>query len=255
MSADLRTVIVSHTSLRAEPRHAAEQISQLRLGDPFAVQRDGGEWCLGAGPDGYAGWARSWHLQGGPAPPPDRVVTARSSRACSAPGGETLAELSFATRLAAAGEPVAGWLPWTLPDGRPAWTPLGDLEPYPAAPEPAALIRWGLRLLGVAYEWGGGSSWGLDCSGLLQLVYSPAGLGLPRDSAMQAAWGALRDPEAIRPGDLLFYGTPRISHVGLALGDGELLHARAWVRVDRLDSAAGLGNLPLRTVRRAKSFP
>jgi cell wall-associated NlpC family hydrolase len=91
-------------------------------------------------------------------------------------------------------------------------------------------------LLGIPYLWGGTSSRGFDCSGLIQTIYRLGGLLLPRDSDQQAEFGRRRRSrrlESLRTGDLLFFGKPgaRISHVGMFLPDGLFLHASGQVRV------------------------
>jgi cell wall-associated NlpC family hydrolase len=103
------------------------------------------------------------------------------------------------------------------------------------------MIAVARRLLGAPYVWGGTSSRGYDCSGLVLRLYEWAGIPLPRDAREQAAPGyEFDDPESARPGDLLFFG-PRgrpVSHVAIALGKrrgGAILHAsRSSVRIERL---------------------
>jgi hypothetical protein len=253
-------VSASHSALRRQPAHAAEQISQLRLGDPFAVWHwDTQEaWCLGAGEDGYPGWLRTWHLLPGGAGRPQRVTVARWSRALAAPaaGSPPLVDLSFGTRLRPSGPARGGFVPWRLPDGRPVWTPAADLAPWPGrrgqAAARAALVERGLALLGLPYEWGGASSAGVDCSGLVQLLLGSLGLSAPRDADLQADWGRalpLATPAAWRPGDLLFYGEPRIDHVGIAMPDGRLLHASGEVRLEKLDAGGILRGRSPRALR------
>jgi murein DD-endopeptidase len=80
--------------------------------------------------------------------------------------------------------------------------------------------------LGTPYRYGGNGRDGLDCSGLVQRAYSRAGIEVPRTS--QAQFQALPGVEEARPGDLLFFDTGRggkASHVGIYLGDGEMIHA------------------------------
>jgi len=237
------TVSVTSSALRASPDHASEQTSRLLLGEGFQVLEESpcGRWARGRGPDGYEGWLSAWHLAEGEAPRAAFRVSARHGRALAAPEPEAalLADLSFGAPLPEGGETRGGWRSWTLPDGAPAWTPEADLAPARPGPDPVgAILRRGRGLLGVPYEWGGRSSAGLDCSGLVQLLLTGLGLNPPRDSGQQAAWAESLDhrrPELWLPGDLLFYGDGRrVEHLGLLAEEGKLLHASAFVRVEDL---------------------
>lgn len=245
----MKICVIGTTSsaLRAEPSHGAEQISRLLLGESFRKIReaDEGRWIYGAGPDDYEGWIRNWHLQevdeefrG------DRTVVTRWSRALSEAGeaAEILLDLSFGTQLALTGREESGYLPWTLPDGRRVWTPSADLEPIGGGVDD--LIARGRKLLGIPYEWGGRCSGGLDCSGFMQLLFATIGIALPRDAWQQAEEGEplpLDEVDAWLPGDLLFYGPERVEHVGLWLGNDNLLHASGSVRIEGLEQG---GRLP-----------
>lgn len=63
-----------------------------------------------------------------------------------------------------------------------------------------------------------------DCSGLTHYAWGQAGVYLPRNSRAQAAATPRVSPAAAQPGDLIFYYSP-ISHVGIYLGNGQLVHA------------------------------
>mgnify|MGYP002778147513 CR=1 FL=1 len=81
----------------------------------------------------------------------------------------------------------------------------------------------------TSYQWGGVTPWGADCSGLVQTAYTLHGVGLPRDAWQQAGVGqdAGTDLRAHHPGDLLFFSDRddrRVTHVGLATGDGAMCH-------------------------------
>ena len=95
---------------------------------------------------------------------------------------------------------------------------------------------------GVPYRNGGSDPSGFDCSGFVQYVFRQAGTVLPREVREQFRVGHVIDRDEVEPGDLVFFETvsPGASHVGLAIGSGEFVHApssRGVVRVERLTSA------------------
>lgn len=79
---------------------------------------------------------------------------------------------------------------------------------------------------GVPYRWGGTNpATGLDCSGLVQLVYRKLGVDLPRTSQQQQHCGTeVGSLAEARPGDLVFFGEPA-HHVGIYVGDGKMIDA------------------------------
>jgi cell wall-associated NlpC family hydrolase len=78
----------------------------------------------------------------------------------------------------------------------------------------------------------------MDCSGLTQLVYKIHGISIPRDSFRQVEEGiSINFLDEAVPGDLLFFDNEvgRISHVGLFISQGLIIHASGRVRIDRID--------------------
>lgn len=101
------------------------------------------------------------------------------------------------------------------------------------------LVMNAMGLLGVPYRYGGNDAeTGLDCSGLVRLVFEQSvGKVLPRRAAEQAAATDVIDRSELKPGDLVFFNTMRkaFSHVGIYLGEGKFIHAPrsgAQVRIE-----------------------
>lgn len=100
----------------------------------------------------------------------------------------------------------------------------------------STLVSSAMGLLGVPYRYGGNSpETGLDCSGLVRLVFEQSvGKVLPRRAADQAAATETIARSELKPGDLVFFNTMRraFSHVGIYVGDGKFVHApRSGARV------------------------
>ncbi|MDI6800020.1 MAG: NlpC/P60 family protein [Actinomycetota bacterium] len=86
------------------------------------------------------------------------------------------------------------------------------------------LVATALKYLGIPYVWGGESTRGVDCSGLLKCVFSVHGVNLPHYSGSQFRLGTAVAKENLAPGDAVFFGSP-IHHVGIYVGDGNFIHA------------------------------
>ncbi len=134
---------------------------------------------------------------------------------------------------------VAACVGWSAGCASGASTRAGRATPPSLAA--AAVIDEARLLQGTAYSTGGVSPTGFDCSGFVQYLYRRQGVSLPRTAEAQFRSGRRIAADRIRPGDLVFFRTSgrRVSHVGVALGDGAFIHAPnvgSHVRIDRLEA-------------------
>ena len=118
---------------------------------------------------------------------------------------------------------------------RPSFASLG-LDPSAAT---SIAIKTALSKVGAPYAWGATGPNSFDCSGLTSFAYAAAGISLPHSSSGQAGYGTPVARSELKPGDLVFFYSP-ISHVGLYIGDGKMVHARTHgqpVAVTSVDQA------------------
>jgi cell wall-associated NlpC family hydrolase len=104
---------------------------------------------------------------------------------------------------------------------RPSFASLG-LDPKAVT---SIAIRTALSKVGSPYVYGATGPNAFDCSGLTGFAYAAAGIHLPRSSGEQAGVGTPVSRSQLKPGDLVFFYSP-ISHVGLYIGNGMMVHAR-----------------------------
>lgn len=100
------------------------------------------------------------------------------------------------------------------------------------------LVQTAMYYLNAPFLWGGKTPFGIDDSGLAQMVYRINGFNLPRHAVEQAKKGeSLSFIEESEPGDLAFFDNKEgnIDHVGIIMKDNFIIHAHGMVRIDRLD--------------------
>ena len=110
-------------------------------------------------------------------------------------------------------------------------------------------IKYALKQIGDRYVFGAAGLVTWDCSGLTMRAYQAAGVSLPHSSAAQSRMGKKVSLNALKPGDLLFFGRP-VSHVGMYIGGGKMVHApRSGSRV-KVTTSGSLGSKRLVGARR-----
>jgi cell wall-associated NlpC family hydrolase len=213
-------VIVGQSPLRKAPSHGAPLLTEALRGERVTVyETDDEGWAWGQlMSDGYVGFLPASALLA-PGPEPTHKVTALRTLLFPEPAikvppvdalplGAKVAVLRIQDEFAVS------------PTG---YLPVRHVAPL-AASEPD-FVAVAERFLGAPYLWGGKTSLGLDCSGLVQVALNACGIACPRDSDMQEkALGKPISLAGLQHGDLIFWK----GHVAIARGRNSLIHANAF---------------------------
>jgi cell wall-associated NlpC family hydrolase len=128
-------------------------------------------------------------------------------------------------------------------DAAPARASRADREPAANAPVVAnsqaaqIAVNTAMAQRGKPYVWAASGPGSFDCSGLTAYAYRAANIALPHSSALQGTMGQAVSKADLQPGDLVFFYSP-ISHVGIYIGNGQMVHAPTSgdvVKVARVD--------------------
>ncbi len=214
-------VTAAQAPVREKPSPESGLETEALKGERLTVydRRDGWAWGQLAG-DGYVGYLPASAL-GAPGPQPTHKVTALRTfmfpgPSIKLPPSETL---SFGCRLAVVGTNETFAI--TAAGGH---VPLVHVTPVAAMETDFVAVAE--RFLRTPYLWGGKSSLGIDCSGLVQIALGACGIACPRDTDMQekALGSALALPpqlDQLRRGDLMFWK----GHVAIVRDETTLVHA------------------------------
>lgn len=223
-----REVRDGQAPVRREPRPDAPLETEALHGERITVYEDNGEgWCWGQlQSDGYVGWIPANALAPPGPPATHRIAVLRSflfpGRSIKAPPVDAV---SLGAHVAAK-LPGSGAATELTPLASGFFVPTRHLAPI-ATTEPD-FVATAERFIGVPYLWGGKTSLGVDCSGLVQIALTASRIGCPRDSDMQErALGHTLPPgdlTGLRRGDLMFWK----GHVAILRDATALLHANAF---------------------------
>jgi cell wall-associated NlpC family hydrolase len=220
----IRQVVAPAAPLRRHPSPDPPLDTEVLHGERVDVYETTDEgWAWGQLElDSYVGWLPAGALGGAAVAPTDRVSALRT---LVFPGPNIklspLESLSFGSRIAVARR-----------EGDFAVSDKGGFIPArhlaPLESREADFVAVAQRFIGTPYLWGGRTSLGLDCSGLVQIALQSAGYKCPRDSDMQAGFGSPvsvgGDLSVLRRGDLICWK----GHIGILSAPDRLLHANAF---------------------------
>jgi cell wall-associated NlpC family hydrolase len=209
--------------LRGEPSSNAVLLTQTLMGERVTIyDRNAEGWAWGQlNSDGYVGWLPDRALARPAAAPTHKIIAIRTfafpGPSIKLPPLETLVMGTTLTVLREEGAFAVTREGWYLPLRH-----VGSIDKYEDD-----FVAVAERFVGTPYLWGGKSSLGIDCSGLVQIALNAVGIGCPRDSDMQQdGLGRSLDVAPVvklQRGDLIFWK----GHVAIVRGDGTIVHANA----------------------------
>lgn len=227
---------LSIISLRKEPNHRSELVSQLLFGETYEIIITQGSWIsIRSTYDGYEGWIDA--SQHNELTAKDYSILAEGNYAAALESA-CIASSTASSCAIVAGSTLAGFDGLNFKIGKEKWVYNGQALLAETGKNNNLLEKIAVRYLNAPYLWGGRSPFGIDCSGFTQVVYKFLGIPLLRDAYQQAEQGSVVNfLEESQPGDLAFFNNEegRIIHVGIVLKDQRIIHASGKVRIDKLD--------------------
>ena len=247
-------ITLSVANMRSKPAHSSEMVSQTILGTPVRILKDGDGWVLVQTPDLYIGWTNKSAVQ---QMSRSEILKWRKSDRLIFDGSAgniysdrqrnmVMSDLVAGAILVKTSE-GQDYATVSLPDGRSGYVSKQNWFSFDHWKDTVALnanrmIVNGKQLMGFPYLWGGTSSKGMDCSGFVKTVCFLNGVVLERDASQQIRHGKEVDItsgwDKLQKGDLLFFGSKepfRVTHVGMYIGGGELIHESGCVHINSLD--------------------
>ena len=227
-------IIDAIAPLRETPSSEAEQVTQALKGERVTIyDRDNEGFAWGQlNSDGYVGWLPDRALAKPGAAPTHKVTAIRTfafpGPSIKLPPAETLVMGALVSVVREDGPFAVTREGWYLPRRH-----VGGIDHYVED-----FVGVAERFVGTPYLWGGKSSFGIDCSGLVQIALNAAGTGCPRDSDMQQdGLGRLVGPaesSRLRRGDLMFWK----GHVAIVRDADTIVHANAHHMATAIENTA-----------------
>jgi cell wall-associated NlpC family hydrolase len=243
---------LSMIPVRNTPSNMAEMTTMLLFGETYSMIEEQGEWVyIVTDEDAYHGW-----------------INIKLHNALHTMPAKSLVFNCFPAAMASGEQTGDVWiLPGSLlPDFTNNEFSINNERfafPFdPSKQNTQSASALANNFINAPYLWGGKSLFGIDCSGLTQVVFRMMGKKLLRDAAQQATQGeTVAFRMEARDGDLAFFDNDegKITHVGIMVDSNRIIHASGKVRIDQIDdygiinSQSGQYSHKLRIIKRNNS--
>jgi len=229
--------VLSTAPLRESPSHKAEMANQLLFGELFEIkERKDDWWYIKTLHDGYLAWAHK-----------SQIIEISNLTFEKISGIKPLYTTELVQLIYQHEQKrfipliIGSAIPYlnnnTFYIDEQQYTYEGDTIAIDK-PKISQVIETAQMYINAPYLWGGRSPFGIDCSGLIQMIFKINGVNLKRDAHQQALSGEtisfITDAHA---GDVAFFDNDegQIIHTGLIVGKNKIMHASGYVRIDTID--------------------
>lgn len=234
--------------VRSEPSHRSEMVTQVLFGELFRILLAEKEWVrVQLSYDDFEGWIAMKQVQ---------VMSEKEF--LHLVNSETAVSLDLVQLIS--NQTKKSIVPIILGSSLPGFMKgefhvlsdlyfydgaVAEVSPFDTASNPQerlkvkqSLVSDAMMYLNAPYLWGGRTPFGIDCSGLVQMVYKIKKIKLLRDAAQQATHGeTVSFISEAEPGDLAFFDDEegKIIHTGIIADNNRIIHASGKVRIDQVD--------------------
>lgn len=230
---DSGVISKSLAAIRNEPSETSEMVNQMLFGESFDIIEKHKSWLKIAGHlDGYHGWVDEKLISKS-----DEYDSSKIDAIASNLFKAKQEALEFPLTLCP-GSILKKYSNGNFFCGNNQFEQLENPFDNISVSKEDAIQQIAKKYINAPYLWGGRSPFGIDCSGLVQVVYRIAGVNLPRDASQQATLGhTIEFIDNIKPGDLAFFDNEEgsIIHVGIISENNQIIHCSGFVRIDRFD--------------------